>query len=64
MSKQTNEIPEAKSLRWLANMFPYTENATNDDDKLFNAIHVYCTAGANKIEELQKQLDEQTGKTP
>ena len=46
------EINEVKSLRWLANMFPFNENPKDETDKLFNAVNVYCTAGANKIEEL------------
>lgn len=53
----SKEIPEVKSLRWLANMFPYTENAKDETDKMSNAIHIYCTAGADKIEELQELLD-------
>ena len=51
------ELAEVKSLRWLANMFPYTENPQDDTDKMSNAIHVYCTAGADKIEELQNLLN-------
>lgn len=46
------DIPEAKSLRWLANMFPYTEGAMDDVDKMSNCIHLYATNGANKIDEL------------
>ena len=46
------EIPEVKSLRWLANMFPWTDNPKDEADRISNAIHLYCTAGANKIEEL------------
>lgn len=44
------EIPEAKSLRWLANMFPWTENPQDETDRMTNAIHVYATAGADKID--------------
>ena len=51
------EIPEVKSLRWLANMFPYTENPKDETDKMSNAIHIYCTAGANKIEEYASLLE-------
>lgn len=57
MNNKNKEIPEVKSLRWLANMFPYTENPEDDTDRMTNAIHIYCTAGADKIEELQKQLN-------
>ena len=34
-------------------MFPYTEHPEDEADKITNAIHVYTTAGANKIEMLQ-----------
>ena len=57
MNNKNKEIPEVKSLRWLANMFPYIENPEDDTDRMTNAIHIYCTAGADKIEELQKQLN-------
>lgn len=50
-------IPEVSSLRWLANMFPFIENPEDDADKISNAIHVYCTAGANKIEELSAKVN-------
>lgn len=56
MSKM-KEIPEVKSLRWLANMFPYTENPEDDSDRMSNAIHIYCTAGADKIEEYASLLE-------
>lgn len=46
---------EARSLRWLANMFPLTKVPLDETDKISNAIHVYCTAGAQKIEQLQKE---------
>lgn len=51
------EIGEVKSLRWLANMFPFTKVPKDETDKMTNAINVYCTAGADKIEELQELLD-------
>lgn len=51
------EIGEAKSLRWLANQFPFTENAKDDIDKMANCINVYCTAGADKIEELVEMVN-------
>lgn len=54
------ELQEAKSLRWLANMFPFIENSKDETDKMSNAINVYCTAGANKIDELQKNVYELT----
>ena len=57
MNDKNTELPEVKSLRWLANMFPYIENPQDDTDRLTDAIHVYCTAGADKIVELQKKID-------
>lgn len=57
MNNRKREIPEAKSLRWLANQFPFEENPKDDTDKLCNCINIYCTDGANKIEELQELLD-------
>lgn len=53
--------PEVKSLRWLANMFPYTEHPEDETDKIANAIHVYTTAGADKIEMLQNIIDMEPG---
>ena len=50
-------IGEVGSLRWLANMFPFTKNAKDETDKISNAIHVYCTAGADKIEELSDMIN-------
>lgn len=53
-----NNIPyEAKSLRWLENMFPFIENAKDNIDKMSNAIHVYCKAGADCIEANTKELE-------
>ena len=52
-----SEIPEAKSLRWLCNQFPVTIPAQDDGDRMMNAIHMYCEAGAKKIDELQKEVD-------
>ena len=57
-NKEKKEIPEVKSLRWLANMFPWTDNPKDEIDKWTNAVHLYTTAGANKIEELAKELEE------
>ena len=51
------EIPEVKSLRWLANMFPFVKEPKDDEDRISNAIHLYCTAGADKIEELSALLE-------
>ena len=54
---KTKEIQEVKSLRWLANMFPLTIPPKDEADKMANAIHAYCTAGADQIEALQQELD-------
>lgn len=51
------EIPEVKSLRWLSNMFPFVENPKDETDKMSNAIHIYCSAGADKIEELVRKIE-------
>ena len=51
------EIKEVKSLRWLANMFPFIENPKDEEDKMMNTINVYCTAGADKIKELAEMVD-------
>ena len=51
-------IKETSSLRWLANMFPFTEGAEEETDKMSNAINVYCTAGADKIDELNNKVEE------
>lgn len=48
---------EAKSLRRLSNMFPFTQIPMDETDRMSNAIHVYCEAGATKIEKLQEQVD-------
>ena len=58
MKKEKTKIPEASSLRWLVNQFPITKKPKNDVDRISNAIHLYCEAGANKIEELHKELEE------
>ena len=52
-----SKIPEAKSLRWLCNQFPVTIPAQDDGDRICNAIHVYCEAGAKKIDELQREVE-------
>jgi polyhydroxyalkanoate synthesis regulator phasin len=58
MSKFNNkkEIGEAKALRWLANMFPFIDEPKDNDDKINNIINLYCTAGADKIEELNEKV--------
>lgn len=41
-----------KSLRWLAFMFPEKHPAEDDIDRISNNIHLYCSEGADAIEEL------------
>lgn len=49
------EVPEAKSLRWLVNMFPLTKLPMDETDKMSNAIHIYCKNAADKLEALQEE---------
>lgn len=53
----TKEIPEVKRLRWIANMFPKVEKPQDDSDKLSTCIHLYCTAGANLLEDYRKKIE-------
>ena len=53
----TKEIPEVKSLRWLANMFPKFEKPQDDSDKLSTCIHIYCTAAADRLEAMAAELE-------
>lgn len=46
-----------KLLRWLANMFPFTEDPKDEADGIFNCIHTYSLAGAYRIEELEKEIE-------
>ena len=58
----TNEIQEAKNLRWLAFQFQFTERPEDDTDKLCNAIHVYAEDGAKKIDaqaQIIKMMEDQ-----
>ncbi len=52
-----SNIPEAKSLRWLANNFPFIEHPKDDIDRMNNLIYLYCKAGADKIDELSEKLN-------
>ena len=58
MNKYT-EVPEAKSLRWLAFVFPKIENPADDCDRMTNCIHLYCTNAAKLIEQQRDELIEQ-----
>ena len=58
MSERKEILEVSSSLRWLANMFPWTDNPQDGTDRMTNAIHIYCTAGADKIEALLKELEE------
>lgn len=51
-----NELNESKSLKWLANMFPFIKDQKDETDRINNAIHCHCTNGATKIDELQSEL--------
>lgn len=42
----------AKSLSWLSNQFPYTENPEDDTDKLLNCIHLYSSNGSEAIKRM------------
>ena len=55
---EREQKPELKSLRWLANMFPLQIPAQDDNDRLCNAIHLYCTAGADKLEAQELRIQE------
>ena len=49
------EIKEAKSLRWLAIQFPKVENPKDDIERMQTCINLYCTAAAEKIEQLTEE---------
>ena len=51
------EIPEAKSLRWLAINFPKIENPKNDVDRMQNCIHNYCSNAANLIDRQEAEIE-------
>lgn len=51
-----SNVPEAKSLRWLAIQFPFIQDPKDDTDKLSNAIHLYATAGADCIDRLSAEV--------
>lgn len=53
-----SDILEVKRLRWLTNMFPLQIPARDENDRLCNAIHLYCTSGADKIEAQEKRIQE------
>lgn len=52
-----SNVPEAKSLRWLAIQFPYTKDPKDDTDRFSNVIHAYVSAGADCIDRLQAEVD-------
>ena len=51
------EIQEASSLRWVANQFPHIENAEDDVARMMNCINLYCSRGADLIEDQKKKID-------
>lgn len=68
ISPTEEKIAEASSLRWLSNQFPFDPDPKDNTDKMCNCIHIYCRAGADKIEQLAaknkelKQYIEKIGK--
>jgi hypothetical protein len=52
------ELGEVKALRWLANNFQYIDEPEDDIDRITNCINLYCTAGADKIEEFNEKIIE------
>ena len=48
---------EAKSLRWLANMWPLIEEPQDDADRMSTIIHLYCTAAADRIDQMSEAID-------
>ena len=54
---KVREIAEANSLRWLANMWPLVENPKDEADKMSTTIHLYCTAAADRIEQMAETID-------
>ena len=58
LKENKKEILQAKSLRWLANNFPFTPFPKDDDDRLCNAINIYCTAGAELLEKQAEKICE------
>ena len=56
--REEKENNVAKSLQWLS-MFPYVEHPENEVDRMSNAVHIYSKAGAEKIQELEQELERQ-----
>lgn len=54
---QVGEIQEAKSLRWLANMWPLVENPKDEADRMSTCIHLYCTAAADRMDQMAEAID-------
>ena len=52
-----NEIPEAKSLRWLALQFPKVDNPQDDVDRMQNCINKYCTDAADLINSQKAEIE-------
>ena len=57
-----SDVPEAKSLRWLANQFPYVKDPKDDCDRLSNAIHLYASRGADCIDRLNNEVGRLTSR--
>jgi aminopeptidase N len=52
-----NDIPEVKSLLWLAQQFPAVEKPQNDIDRMQNCIHRYCINAVNLINRQKAEID-------
>lgn len=56
MEDRYSEVPEAKSLRWIANNFPWIDDPKDDIERMNNAIHLYTSRGADLIDKLSSEL--------
>lgn len=54
---QIGEIQESKSLRWLANMWPLVEDPKDESDKWSTTIHLYCTAAADRMDQMAEAIE-------
>lgn len=54
---QVGEIAEAKSLRWLANMWPLVEDPKDEADKMSTCIHLYCNAAADRMDQMAETIE-------
>ena len=52
-----NDIPEVKSLLWLAEQFPAVEKPQNDIGRMQNCIHRYCMNAVNLINRQKAEIE-------